>query len=360
MIPHSRPSLESEDLTGIAETLRSGQIAQGPRVERFERHLAAWLGRAGGVAASSGTAALELALRALGVGPADEVIMPSYVCAAPWHAAARLGATPRLVDISLDTFNLDPQAVARARTPRTRAIIVPHLFGLPADLPHLADLGVPLIEDCAQTLGAQVQGRTVGTVGRLTVCSFYATKLLCAGEGGMVLADEPELLARLRTWRAYDERPALTPGSFNYKLTDMQAALGLSQLARLPAFLARRATIAEQYSRGLKDLAVGLPVVPSGSTHAFYRYVLRVRAAKAKDGSRDLVGLLGRLERRGVQCRRPVFRPLHQYDQYDGEAGQAFPCSDEAWATAISIPLYPSLTDEDVARVLQALHEELA
>src|SRR6185295_16443715 len=190
MIPHSRPAINQEELRGAAEALGSGQMAQGPRGERFERDMAAFFGLQGGAAVSSGTAALELALRALRIGAGDEVIMPSYVCAAPWLATQRVGAQARLADIDLDTFNIDPLEASRAVTNRTRAIIVPHLFGLPSDLTALEGLGIPVIEDCAQTLGVTEQGRPIGTVGRLTICSFYATKLLCAGEGGMVLSNE--------------------------------------------------------------------------------------------------------------------------------------------------------------------------
>src|SRR5512140_1321035 len=178
MIPHSRPAIGEEDLRAAAGVLGSRQIAQGPWVERFESGMATFFGLQGGVAVSSGTAALELALRALGIGAGDEVIMPSYVCAAPWFATQRVGARATLVDIDLDTFNINPLAAREAVTKRTRAIIVPHLFGLPADLTALEQIGIPLIEDCAQTLGAMEQGRPVGTVGRLTVCSFYATKVL--------------------------------------------------------------------------------------------------------------------------------------------------------------------------------------
>lgn len=182
LIPHSRPSLGPEELRAVTEVIQSGQITGGPVVAQFERGMAAYIGLQGGVAVSSGTVALELALRALGVGHGDNVILPSYVCSAPWLAVQRVGAQARLVDINPITYNLDPHKVRKARTSRTRAVIVPHMFGLPADLTSLQALEIPLIEDCAHTLGAMEQGRAVGSVGTLTVCSFYATKLLCTGE----------------------------------------------------------------------------------------------------------------------------------------------------------------------------------
>ena len=351
-IPHSRPSIDLEDLHATAEVLRSGQIAQGPWVERFERDMASFVGVRGGVAVSSGTAALELALRALNVGAGDEVIMPSYVCPAPWLATQRVGAQARLVDIDLNTFNIDPLAACQAVTKKTRAIIVPHLFGLPADLTALEQIGIPLIEDCAQTLGVTEQGRPVGTVGRLTVCSFYATKLLCAGEGGMVLSNEKGVLERVRSLREYDGAPTLDPFSFNLKLTDMQAALGLSQLGRFSAFHERRHSLAAVYRVALSSTAAVCPTAPPGRTHGYYRYALRLPHLRTDpDG---LMGLISTLEQQGIHCRKPVFRPLHRYLDRSG-----FPNSDEADRTALSIPLYPDLTDDEVRQIQQSLDEVL-
>jgi dTDP-4-amino-4,6-dideoxygalactose transaminase len=279
--------------------------------------------------------------------------MPSYVCQAPWLATQRVGAEARLVDIDLQTFNIDPVAASRAVTNKTRAIIVPHLFGLPADLTALEKLGVPLIEDCAQTLGVTEQGRPIGTVGRLTVCSFYATKLLCAGEGGMVLSNDGESLDRVRSLREYDGAPTLDPSSFNLKMTDLQAALGLSQLERLQAFQERRRFLAETYREALSSKAAFLPSVSPGRTHGYYRFVIRLPQFKtAPDG---LLGLMSALEQQGVHCRKPVFRPLHLYLHQSG-----FPNSDEADRTALSIPLYPDLTDDEVQQIHQSLRKVLS
>ncbi len=350
IIPHSRPAIDEEDLRATAEVLRSGQIAQGPWVERFERDMASFVGVRGGVAVSSGTAALELALRALDVGAGDEVIMPSYVCPAPWLATQRVGAEARLVDIDLDTFNIDPIAACQAVTKRTRAIIVPHLFGLPADLTALEQIGIPLIEDCAQTLGVTEQGRPIGTVGRLTVCSFYATKLLCAGEGGMVLSNVKGDFERVRSLREYDGTSTLNPSSCNAKLTDLQAALGLSQLGRFPDFHERRQILAEAYGVALSSKAAVCPTAPPGRTHGYYRYV--VRLPHLRTNSDGLMRLISALEQQGIHCRKPVFRPLHRYL---GQSG--FPNSDEADRTALSIPLYPDLTDDEARQILQSLDE---
>ncbi len=351
MIPHSRPSIEGADLQAAADVLRSRHLAHGAAVEQFERGMAAYLGVAGGVAVNSGTVALEVALRVLGIGPGDEVILPSYVCAAPWLAVQRVGALARLADIELESLNLDPASVRGLMTARTKAIIVPHLFGLPADLRALEQFGVPLIEDCAQTLGAMEQGRAVGSVGLLTVCSFYATKLICAGEGGMVLSNDPALLERARGLREYDGAPSLIPAATNLKLTDLQAAIGVAQLERVASFLERRLELARIYHAALEGAGVVRPIPPDGRSHIYYRFVVRV--PDCKEQADALHEVIARLEGHGVQCRKPVFRSLHRYLRLDG-----FPASEEAERTALSIPLYPDLTDEEVAQILVALRRE--
>ncbi|MEK7300676.1 MAG: DegT/DnrJ/EryC1/StrS family aminotransferase, partial [Nitrospirota bacterium] len=350
MIPHSRPVIDREEIRAVTAVLQSGHLAQGAVVERFERGMAAYFGVVGGVAVNSGTMALEVALRVLDIGPGDEVILPSYVCAAPWQAVQRVGAQARLVDIESETFQIDADLARAAITSKTRAIIVPHLFGLPADLTALTSLGLPIIEDCAQTLGALEQGRAVGSVGTLTVCSFYANKLLCTGEGGMVLSNDSVLLERARALREYDGAPSLNPLASNLKITDLQAAVGLAQLDRLPGFLERRVSLARQYREALVGTTVTLPAVPSGRSHVYYRFVVRLSQRRA--GSDELSECLGRLERQGVQCRKPVFRSLHRYLGLDG-----FPASEAAEREALSVPLYPALTGEEVAQVFTAMRD---
>lgn len=346
-IPHSKPQLGREELVALTEVIESNQVAQGPRVAEFERAMADYVGVRGGVAVSSGTAALYLALQALGVGQEDEVIMPSYVCAAPWVAATRLGATPIIVDIEPETFAIDPESVKAAITPQTRAIVVPHLFGLPADLLRLRTFGVPLVEDCAQTLGASQAGVPVGTVGDVSICSFFATKLLCAGEGGMVLSHDDSILEKVRDCREFDEKSRLSANHFNFKMTDLQASLGMCQLKRVDTALARRVAIADRYAAALGSLPACLPRIPHDRTHIFYRYVLTV--------AQPLEDLLRRLQNRGVHCRRPIYKPLHHYLELQGR----YPVSDQAFVSALSLPIYPSLTDERVDWVAQVLSEEL-
>lgn len=324
--------------------LESGHLAQGEQVRRFEKAVAVLLGRRGGVATSSGTSALHLALLAHGVGAGDEVLVPSYTCVALLHAIQYVGAAARIADIALPGYNLCPDAARRALGRRTRAIVVPHMFGLPADMDEITALGVPVIEDCAQALGAVYRGRPVGNRGTVAVCSFYATKVLTTGEGGMVLADSERLLDQVRDLRDYDGRATLAV-RFNYKMTDLAAALGLSQLGRLEAFLGRRRALAARYTATLRSLPVGLPNAPSDRTHIFYRYVI---------GVPDATALSSQLRRRGIEGKPPVPRPLHRL------FGQgSCPATEVAARSALSLPLYPSLTDADADAIAHIVRQEL-
>jgi len=340
MIPHSRPSITDDDAERVARVVRSGQLAQGPEVAAFERELAARLGVQDVAAVSSGSAALELALIALGVGAGDEVLIPTYVCDALHHAVQRVGAAPVLVDADPDTQSLSAKDALARRSRRTRAVIVPHAFGLTADLEPFAALEVPVIEDCAQALGAELDhGKAAGSGGALAVCSFYATKMIAAGEGGAVVGPSA-LIARVRDVRDYDERETLAPRT-NAKLTDMAAALARGQLARLDAFLARRRAIAARYRALLAGVNARLPV-DAGARHVYHRFVLGF--------DRDPAAVARALGERGVAARRPVFRPAHRARRLDG-----FPEADRLWAELLSIPCYPALTDDEVERVARAL-----
>jgi perosamine synthetase len=331
------------DAERVARVVRSGQLAQGPEVAAFERELAARLHVEDVAVVSSGSAALELTLRALDVDAGHEVIIPTYVCDALHHAVTRCGAVPVLADADTATLTLSPDDAKRRLSPRTGAVIVPHAFGLAVDVADFAALGLPVIEDCAQALGAVVRGRPAGSHGALAVCSFYATKLVTSGEGGAV-AGPAALVRRVRDARDYDEREDLVP-RFNYKLTDLQAALGRSQLARLDAFVARRRAIATRYRTRL----AGLPCRPSadaGERHVYHRFVVTV--------DRPLAPLIAALQARGIGARRPVHRPIHRALGLDG-----YPDAERLWATALSLPCYPTLTDAEVDAVAAALGEAL-
>jgi perosamine synthetase len=328
----------------VAAVVRRGWVAAGPEVTAFEHELAARLGTDGAVAVSSGSVALELALRAIGVGPGHEVVIPSYVCDALHHAVTRTGATAVLADADRATLSMSAADAHARLTPRTRCVIVPHAFGLAADLAPFLAFGLPVIEDCAQTLGARLDGRPVGSLGTLAVCSFYATKLLTTGEGGAV-AGPAALLARVRDARDYDERDDLAP-RFNAKLSDLAAALGRSQLARYDAFVARRRAVAARYRERLHAADCAVPA-DVGPRHVYHRFVVEV--------PRPPADVQAALAVRGVAARRPVYRPAHRALGLTG-----YPEADRLWTRALSLPCYPTLTDGEVDTVAAALREALA
>ena len=334
-IPHSRPLIGAAEHRAVSRVLASGLLAEGQEVAGFEREMARRLDRRHAAAVSSGTAALHLALTALGIGSGDRVALPSFVCAALLHAIELAGAEPLLIDIDPSTFNLDPDDLRKRLRSRTKAVIVPHMFGLPASMTEIAACGVPIVEDCALALGAKYRRQPVGSLGVLSVVSFYATKMIASGEGGMVLGNRVGLLQDVLDRRSYDGRSRHRP-RFNYKMTDLQAALGKAQLRRLTDFVRRRRRLASFYTKKLEGGPWDLPPLDRG--HCFYRFVARPRRGTER--------LLIELERRGIDARRPVFRPLHRYLDLSG-----FPGTNEAYRRAVSIPLYPALSSVEAERV---------
>ena len=342
-IPHSRPSLDDDEIRALQDVLTSGQLVQGSQVQDFEEELGSFHGLLPGVATSSGTTALHLALLSLGVGQGDEVLLPSYVCSAPLHAVYHSGATPILVDVDPTNGNIDSEDLKKRLTSKSKAIIVVHLFGLPAKVREISALGLPVIEDCAQALGAELASRKVGTFGRVAICSFYATKIITTGEGGMLLSSDPDLLARSRDLRDYDKKEDFKP-RFNYKMTDLQAALGRSQLQKLEKFLGQREALAKVYNEHLATLPCTLPLSQEG--RIYYRYVISVKGKIAE--------LTQKLLKMGIEVARPVYRPLHRYFKLEG-----YPGAEMAWKSHLSMPIHPSLTSQDVRRVCHALQQAL-
>jgi perosamine synthetase len=338
-IPHSRPTLGEEEARAAAAVVASGHVVEGPAVAAFEQEFAACIGVPHAVAASSGTAALHLVLAAMGIGPGDEVVIPSFVCSALLHAVNYTGAVPVLADIDPATLNLDPQDVERRLSPRTRALILVHMFGLPADVGRFLDLGVPIIEDCAHSIGGNHGTGRLGSFGQAAVFSFYATKVIATGAGGMVATGSRDLADRIRNLKFYDKKSDYLL-RFNYQLTDIQASIGRVQLAKLGRFIARRRDIAQGYRAAFQGLSVRLP--PDDPGHIYFRYVL--------DTGTDCTDVIRRASQSGVGCDRPVHTPLHRLL---GQPG--FPHAEKAWQHCLSIPIYPSLTDADQKRVIEAV-----
>ncbi|MBI4531381.1 MAG: DegT/DnrJ/EryC1/StrS aminotransferase family protein [Candidatus Latescibacteria bacterium] len=342
MIPHSRPTISEEEVQAVAEVLRSGQLACGERVARFEEAFARFIGCRYAVAVSSGTAALHLSLLALGVRPGDEVAIPSYVCSALLNATAYVGARPVLIDIDPGTFNMDSMDLKKRVTELTKVVVLPHMFGLPGEIEGISHIGLPMIEDCAMAPGARYKRRRVGSVGTIGVFSFYATKMMTTGEGGMVTTNDRDIAETVRDLRGYDEKED-DRVRFNYKMTEIAATLGEIQLRKVDAWVEERRRIAAVYDREFAICDVTRPVRGERDEHAFYRYVVKVEG--------DIVRSIAAFEYRGITVRRPVFCPIHRLL---GMGETMFPGGEEAFHTALSLPIYPTLRDEEQHRVIEA------
>lgn len=343
MIPHSRPSLDDSDIEAVTSVMRSGQLSQGPKVKEFEMKLASYIGKNQAVATSSGSAALFLTLLAMGIKENDEVIIPSFVCSAVLHSVHFVRATPVIVDIQPYDYNISVESVKESITSRTKAIVVPHMFGCPAEIQEMTELGIPVIEDCAQAIGATLNGRRVGSFGHASVFSFYATKVITCGEGGMVLSDSEDLISKIRDLREYDNKDDGKP-RFNYKMTDIQATLGLNQLSLLEKFIEKRREIVSFYFQRFTNCDFSLPLWREPNEHVYFRFVVK--------SQNNVSGYLEKMKQKNVICRRPVYLPLHRYLNLSGFSHTA-----DAWLKSISIPLYPSLEEEEIERIIEAVKE---
>lgn len=322
MIPHSSPTLGDEEVKAVERVLRSGRIAQGREVEAFENECADFLGRRYAVAVSSGTAALHLAIGACEAKVGDPVVVPSYACAALTTAVQLQKARSVLCDID-DDYNLDPSLIPED----VRVVVLPHLFGAAASVPE----GHLVIEDIAQSIG----GGT-GSATPVAITSFYATKLMTTGEGGMLFTDDEGIAAYARDRRDYDNRDDFIE-RYSYKMTDFQAAMGRVQLKRLPEFLEKRKAIALQYQEAFSELPLCLP---NPDNHVFFRYVI---ATDKRDE------LEAHLQNDGVEAKRPVYRPAHHY------VGGTFPKSEYAHNKCLSLPIYPEMIAQQTEHVIRSV-----
>jgi len=340
------PDVGDEELAEIAGVLDSGQLTMGPKVEELEELLAAAAGAEHAVAVSSGTAALHVAVLALGIGPGDEVLVPAYTFPATANVVALAGGTPVLVDVDPVTMNLDPEDTARRVTPRTKAILAVHLFGRPARLEELPDL--PLLEDAAGALGASHRGRPCGALGLVGCFSFHPRKIVTTGEGGAVTTNDTALAERMRSLRHHGWSPSaryddMPEGGYNYRLSDVLCALGIPQLRRLDELLAARERVAAGYAERLAGLDVVLPEADPGDRHGLQAYVVQL-------DRRDDV--MESLRAQGIQCQIGTYA-LHRLGAYRDQG--SFPGADAAFERALALPLHSRLTDAELDRVAEAL-----
>jgi perosamine synthetase len=374
-LPFHRASIDEAEIQAVLEVLKSGWLTSGPRVKEFEVAFANYVGAAHALALNSCTSALHLALAVDGIREGDEVIIPTMTFAATGETVLYQKARPVLVDCSPDSFHIDVREIERAITPRTRAIVPVHYAGYPCDMDAILQLaerhGLLVIEDAAHAFPSSYKGRMIGTIGHMTCFSFYATKTITTGEGGMITTANPELANRLRilalhgisrdAWNRYTAegswRYDILEIGYKYNLTDVQAALGLSQLAKAEELRMRRAAIAAQYSQALSSMdAFSAPPEPNDASHAWHLYVLRVNPAALTIG-RDRV--IQELKARSIGT-SVHFIPLHMHSLYQKQLGYRngqFPRAEQHFENAISLPLFPSMTDHDVTRVISVLEE---
>jgi perosamine synthetase len=357
-----RMGKEEEEL--VLSVVRSGQLAQGPMVARLEKGFAELAGVEHAIAVSNGTVALAAALRALGIGPGDEVIAPAFTFIATANAILDVGASVRFADIGLDDFGMDPASLAERITPRTKAVIGVDLFGQPADWAPIMELAqghdLAVIEDACQAVGATYQGRRAGSFG-VGCFSLYATKNMTTGEGGMVTTDDAAIAEMLRTMRnqGMRQRYAYEMQGYNYRMTDLQAALGVPQLARMADVTERRRRNAARLSEGLAGIpGIVAPQVLPGRDHVWHQYTIRVTddAALSRGQLQEALG------DRGVGS--GVYYPmsLNQYDCYRGHPRvdqDRMPVTEQASREVLSLPVHQHLTDDEVDTVVREVRSAL-
>lgn len=362
MIPVYQPSLTGNEKAYVNECLDSTWISsRGEFIGRFESAFGAYTGVRHATTASNGTVAVHLALAALGIGPGDEVIVPTLTYVASVNAIAYCGATPVFVDCRRDTWQIDADQVRAAITPRTRAIMAVHLYGLPADLGALAQLAQEhdlfLVEDCAEAFGAEYDGVHVGNVGHIGAFSFFGSKTVTTGEGGMVVSNDDDLIARARHLKNQGQdanrRYWHDDIGFNYRMTNIAAAIGLAQMERADELMRRKYAVAEQYNRAFAHLPVETHQSHDpAARHAYWMYSVLVDASARDD-------VMQQMAAEGIET-RPVFYPVHSMPMYCHLAdGNAFPVATEIAARGINLPSWPDLTSEQIEMVVAALENAL-
>ncbi len=377
-IPLSAPDITEAEIEAVVSVLRTPRLSLGPKMEEFEAAMAAYCGVPHAIAVSSGTAGLHLALLALGIGPGDEVIVPSFTFIAVANAVRYAGAYPVFADIDDDSLNLSPASVEAAVTPRTRALIVVHTFGRPADMDAFRGLArlhhLLLIEDSCEAIGAEIGGHRVGSFGDAGVFAFYPNKQITTGEGGMVVTSSAEIAQRIASLRNHGryvsgKSPAHDSVSrgrdfehgfehaelgYNYRLSEMQCAVGAAQLSRIDAILGRREAIARRYCESLRDhLHLLLPLLKTpGQRLSWFVFVVRLASSFTRD---DRDRIMQNLAADGIAVGR-YFAPIHLQPAYRAwRESSRLPITESVAERTLALPFFNRITDEQIDRVCNAL-----
>ena len=348
LIKHSNPTIKKKDLENVLNCLITDEIARGNLVNEFEQKLIQYLGVKHGISVSSGEAALHMILLALQLEPGDEIIIPSYYYTTTLNVIYYVNAVPVLADIDINNYNISFESVQSKITEKTKAVIVPHLFGLPVDIKPFLSLNIPIIEDCGHSIGAQIYetevreagdittGTKTGSFGDFSFFSFYATRMITTGQGGFIGCKYKKDFDFISDLLQYDERDDYKV-RYPYLLSDMQAALGIRQIDLLDYFINVRREIASIFNRKLLEVNRQIPEDSPERVNVYYRYPVKVNIP-----TKEAIELY---KNQGVQVKRPVYKPLHQYLKMDYNE---FPNSEEAFKTLISVPIYPTLQKSQV------------
>jgi dTDP-4-amino-4,6-dideoxygalactose transaminase len=372
-LPFHVPVIAEDEIQAVTETLRSGWLTTGARVREFEADFARYVGCQHAVAVNSGTAALHLALDAIGLKESDEVLVPTMTFAASAEVVLYFKAKPVLVDCRRDTMNIDPDQIEKAITTKTKALMPVHIGGQPCDMERILEIAkvhnLKVIEDAAHALPTRYRERMVGTIGDITCFSFYATKTITTGEGGMATAENPEWAERMRimslhgishdAWKRYTAEGSwyyeiMSPG-YKYNLTDVAAALGSQQLKKCDRFWELRRRCAAWYNEGFKDVPeVSVPYVAPDVQHAWHLYVIQLNLERLRISRNAFIELLKK-ENIGTSVH---FIPLHLHPYYRDTFGyrpEDFPTASAVFERIISLPIYPKMTETDVQRVIDTV-----
>ncbi len=371
-LPLIRPVFGEAEVDAVRRCLESGHVTQGPFVAEFERRFAELHGVRHALAVTSCTTAMHAALLALGIGPGDEVVVPAFTWVSTAHAVEYVGATPVFADIRATDFLVDPGRVEALFTPRTRAVMVVHLFGLMAGMDAILavtrERGVAVVEDAACAAGSLYKGRAAGSIGDVGCFSFHPRKVITTGEGGMLTTNDDAIAARLAVLRNHGITPCASDGPWqmpavdacghNFRLSDIQAAIGVAQLGRMPAILSERRRIALRYAELLARVpGIALPTEPAHSRHTWQSYVVRV----TEGGEARRNSVMALLQERGIQS-RPGTQAVPRLGYYAGKYGLGSPCCPVAALcedTTITLPVVDGMGEEDMARVCDALRDAM-